>query len=102
MRKGKTRALAIVLAIGMIFTLMPNVSVRAEDMVQSEPVVEAQTTSEEGVETPVVEEQPEAVVPEVTEPEVTEPEAVVPEAAEPEPEWQPGRGPLREQDSSSF
>ncbi len=84
MRKEKTRALAIVLAIGMIFTLMPNVSVRAEDMVQSEPVVEAQTTSEEGVETPVVEEQPEAVVPEVTEPEVTEPEAVVPEAAEPE------------------
>lgn len=84
MRKGKIRALAIVLAIGMIFTLMPNVSVRAEDMVQSEPMVEAQTTSEEGVETPVVEEQPEAVVPEVTEPEVTEPEAVVPEAAEPE------------------
>ena len=27
MRKGKIRALAIVLAIGMIFTLMPNVSV---------------------------------------------------------------------------
>ena len=84
MRKGKTRALAIVLAIGMIFTLMPNVSVRAEDMGEPEPVVEAQATSEEGVETPVVEEQPEAVVPEVTEPEVTEPEAVVPEAAEPE------------------
>lgn len=84
MRKGKIRALAIVLAIGMIFTLMPNVSVRAEDMGEPEPVVEAQATSEEGVETPVVEEQPEAVVPEVTEPEVTEPEAVVPEAAEPE------------------
>lgn len=84
MRKGKIRALAIVLAIGMIFTLMPNVSVRAEDMGEPEPVVEAQATSEEGVETPVVEEQPEMVVPEVTEPEVTEPEAVVPEAAEPE------------------
>ena len=67
MRKGKTRALAIVLAIGMIFTLMPNVSVRAEDMGQPEAVVEAQAASEGGVETPVVEEQPEAVVPEVTE-----------------------------------
>ena len=48
MRKGKTRALAIVLAIGMIFTLMPNVSVRAEDMGQPEAVVEAQAASEGG------------------------------------------------------
>ena len=89
MRKGKTRALAIVLAIGMIFTLMPNVSVRAEDMGQPEAVVEAQAASEGGVETPVVEEQPEVVVPEATAPaavvpEVTEPETVVPEAAEAE------------------